>query len=315
MGDLIREIFLPPAKSTLAGETDALFIFINIASFILLAGITAAIIYFAYRYRRRSENDVTPLIIHNSKLEVTWSVIPLIITFVIFSWGFKTYVKLNSPPEDAYEIHVTAQKWLWRFSYENGATMIDTLHVPANRPVKLIMKSQDVLHSFYVPDFRVKHDVIPNRYSSVWFEVTEPGESFILCTEYCGLEHSDMHGMVVAHDQEDFEDWLAANEGGMLADLPPVERGKKLFTQNACQSCHSLDGSQMVGPTFKGLWGKNEQLASGETVAVDENYIRESILNPQAKIAAGYGPVMPSYQGQLSDDQISAIIEYIKTID
>jgi len=316
MVEFIRDLLLPAAKSTFAHEVDALFMFIIISGSFLVAGITAAIIYFSYKYRRRSENDVTPLITHNNMLEVTWSIIPLIIVLVVFSWGFKTFVKMTTPPDDAYEINVRAQKWLWKFDYANGASSIDTLHVPANKPVKLIMQSADVLHSFFVPDYRVKHDVIPNRYTSVWFEAKEPGESVIFCTEYCGLQHSDMDGVVIAHEEDDFNNWLAANEGGsMSSDLPPAEQGKKLFTENACNSCHSLDGSDKIGPTMKGLWESEEQLTNGETITVDENYLRESILNPQAKIVQGYGPSMPPYQGQLSDEEINAIIEYIKTID
>jgi len=316
MGNFVRDLLLPSADSTIAHEVDGLFIFITIAGAFLIAGITATIIYFVIKYRRRSENDVTPLITHNNFLEVTWSIIPLIIVLVIFSWGFKTFVKLNSAPEDAYEISVKGQKWLWRFNYSNGASTIDTLHVPAERPIKLVMQSTDVLHSFFVPEYRVKHDVIPNRYTSVWFEVKQPGEATIFCTEYCGLQHSDMHGVVIAHPEEEFDQWLAANEGGgSSSDLPPAELGAKLFKENACNSCHSTDGSQMVGPTFKGLWERREVMADGEEITADANYIRESILNPQAKIVEGYGPVMPPYQGQLSDEEIDAIIEYIKTIN
>ena len=316
MVEFIRDLLLPAAKSTIAHEVDGLFLFITISGAILVAGITAAIIYFSYKYRRRSENDVTPLITHNSMLEVTWSIIPLIIVLIVFGWGFKTFVKMTTPPDDAYEVNVRAQKWLWKFNYVNGASSIDTLHVPANKPVKLVMQSADVIHSFFVPDYRVKQDVIPNRYTSVWFEAKEPGESVIFCTEYCGLQHSDMHGVVVAHEQEKFDNWLAANEGGSKgSDLSPAEYGEKLVSENACNSCHSIDGTDMVGPTFKGLWGKEEMLKSGESITVDENYLRESILNPQAKIVQGYGPSMPPYQGQLSNEQINAIIEYIKTID
>ena len=315
MAELVQDLLLPSAESTIASEVDGLFIFITLAGSLLIAGITAAIIYFSIRYRRRSDNDVTPLITHHNLLEITWSIIPLIIVLIVFSWGFKTFVKMTTPPDNAYEISVKAQKWLWRFNYANGASTVDTLHVPANKPIKLVMQSADVLHSFFVPEYRVKHDVIPNRYTNVWFEVMEPGESTIFCTEYCGLQHSGMTGVVVAHEQEEFDNWLARNEGGAMAsDLPPAELGAKLFKENACNSCHSLDGSQMVGPTFKGLWERKEVMQNGEEIVADANYIRESILNPQAKIVKGYRPVMPPYLGQLNDDQIKALIEYIKTI-
>jgi cytochrome c oxidase subunit II len=307
------EFMLPPAKSTLAGETDALFYFINSVSLILLIGITVAIIYFAWKYRRKSEDDVTPVIAHNNKLEITWSVIPLILVLIVFSWGYGTYVKKISPPSDAYEIRVVGKSWLWEFHYETGHVSINELHVPKNRPIKLVMSSDDVLHSFYIPDYRVKMDVLPNRYTSVWFEVMEEGESIIYCAEYCGTAHSNMLAYTYVHSQEDFESWLEA-AGSADDDLSPVERGEMLVTRNACDTCHSTDGSRLVGPTFKDAWGSEVELESGETVTFDENYVRESILEPNAKITRGFQPVMPSYAGSLSDRDIDAIIEYLKTL-
>lgn len=315
--EALRDFFLPPAKSTLAHEVDALFWFVHLSSLVLTIGILIAIAYFIIKYRRKSENDVTPVITHNNKLEVTWSVIPLIITLVLFGWGFQTYVSLTTPPDDAYEVNVTAQKWLWNFTYENGARSTGELHVPAGRPIKLIMSSQDVIHSFFVPDYRIKQDVVPGRYTEVWFRVPKAGESIIFCTEYCGTGHSDMSGKVVVHEQEQFDTWLADNAGGgggKPSDLAPAEWGKQLAQEQACATCHSVDGSQMTGPTWQGLFEETQQMSDGSTVTADENYIRESILNPSAKIVDGYQPVMPSYQGQLNDEQISAIIEYIKTL-
>ncbi|WP_069133288.1 cytochrome c oxidase subunit II [Rhodohalobacter halophilus] len=307
------EYMLPPAKSTLAGETDALFAFINISSFIFIIGITLTMLYFAWRYRRKSDDDVTPVISHNNILEITWSVIPLILVIIVFSWGYSTYMKKISPPSDAYEVRVVGKSWLWEFHYDNGNVSVNELHVPENRPVKLIMSSDDVIHSFYVPDFRVKMDVLPNRYTSVWFEATEQGESTVYCTEYCGTAHSNMLATVHVHSQEDFEDWLETS-GGSGEDLPPVERGEMLVQQNACMTCHSTDGSRLTGPTFQGAWGSDVPLENGETVQFDENYVRESILEPNAKVHQGFQPVMPSYAGTLDDRQIDAIIEYIKTL-
>lgn len=311
MSDLF-DFFLPPAKSTVASQVDSLFNFVNLVSLILLVGITVAIIYFVIKYRRKSENEVTPLITHNNKLEITWSVIPLILVIIVFGWGFKGYLTLNTPPDDAYEIHVTGQKWSWTFSYPNGTTVPGELHVPANRPVKLIMSSKDVIHSFYVPDYRIKKDVVPNQYTSIWFEAKEPGESVIFCTEYCGTGHSDMMGTVIAHEPKEFKQWLAS-AGGPAEDQTPVEYGRQLVQQNACLTCHSLDGSQKTGPTWQGVWERTEPLKDGSSVTVDENYLRESILNPGAKIVEGYNNVMPTYQGQLNDTQINAIIEFLKT--
>ncbi|MDZ7715852.1 MAG: cytochrome c oxidase subunit II [Balneolaceae bacterium] len=314
--EAIRDFFLPPAKTALASEVDALFWFVHITSLVLIIGILIALAYFVYKYRRKSENDVTPVITHNNKLEVTWSVIPLIITLVVFGWGFQTYVSLTTPPDDAYEVQVTAQKWFWLFQYENGAQSRNELHVPAGRPVKLVMSSRDVIHSFFVPDYRIKQDVVPDRYTETWFRVDEPGESIVFCTEYCGTDHSNMMANVIVHEQEEFETWLAGNSGGgeKPSDLAPAEWGEQLAKEWACTTCHSPDGSELTGPTWLGKFGSQEQLADGSSVTVDENYIRESILEPNAKVVEGYAPVMNTYQGQLNDDQIDAIIEYIKTL-
>lgn len=314
--EVLNDLILPPARSTLAHQTDTLFWFVHISSLVLTVGLLATLCYFVWKYRRKSEDEVTPLITHNNKLEVTWSVIPLIMVLIVFGWGYQVYTAQRVAPADAYEVKVTAQKWLWQFTYENGARTTEELHVPAGRPVKLIMGSQDVIHSFYVPAFRVKQDVVPGRYTELWFNAPEPGESIIFCTEYCGTGHSDMLGKVIVHEQEDFENWLAANAGGgsKPADMPPAEWGKELVQQWACTTCHSTDGSPSVGPTWQGVFGSQEQLADGSTVTVDENYIRESILEPNAKVVQGFPPVMNTYKGQLNDEQINAIIEYIKSL-
>lgn len=308
------EYMLPPAKSTMAEQTDALFHFINITSVVLLLGITVAIIFFAWKYRRRSDEDVTPVITHNNKLEITWSIIPLILVIIVFGWGFSGYMNLSSTPDDAYEIRVVGKSWLWEFHYETGHVSVNELHFPAERPVKLVMSSDDVIHSFYIPDFRVKKDVLPNRYTSLWFEATETGESVIFCTEYCGNAHSNMMATAHAHSQEDFETWLET-AGSADDDMDPVELGEQLVTRNACNTCHSVDGSQLQGPSFQGLWMSEREMESGDVVTADENYIRESILEPQAKLASGFQPVMPTYAGTLNDQQIDAIIEYIKTLE
>ncbi|MFO7847946.1 MAG: cytochrome c oxidase subunit II [Balneolaceae bacterium] len=308
------EYMLPPARNSAAGETDALFAFINITSFILLAGITFAILYFAWKYRRKSDNDVTPVITHNSKLEITWSVIPLILVMIVFGWGFTGYMNLSTPPDDAYEIRVVGKSWLWEFHYENGTTSVNEMNVPVNRPVKLVMSSDDVIHSFFVPDFRVKRDVLPNRYSSLWFEASEVGESIIFCTEYCGTQHSNMDAVVNIMPQDEFDEWLEAGDT-IDEDMPPAERGEALVTQNGCTACHSADGSDGVGPSFAGLWESERNFSDSESTTADENYIRESILEPNAKIVEGYDGVMPSYQGVVDDQQIDDIIEYLKTLD
>ena len=309
----LSEFMLPPQKSTLAEGTDALFNFVNVTSIILLAGITFAIIFFAWKYRRRSENDVTPVITHNNKLEITWSVIPLILVMIVFAWGLNGYMSLTTAPADAYEIRVVGKSWLWEFHYETGHVSVNELHIPVNRPVKLIMSSDDVLHSFYIPDFRVKMDVLPNRYTSLWFEAIDIGESVIFCTEYCGTAHSNMLARAFIHSPDDFITWLET-AGSADDDLPPAELGEQLVVRNACNTCHSADGARLVGPSFQGLWMAEREMQDGEVITADENYIRESILEPNAKITTGYQPVMPSYAGTLNNRQIDAIIEYIKTL-
>ena len=314
--DLFTDYFLPPAKSTIADSYDQLFEFVHMSSLVLTIAVLAAIIYFIIKYRRKSENEVTPVITHNNALEITWSVIPLVLVLFIFGWGFQIFLNMTSPPDDAYEVQVTAQKWLWRFQYENGATSTGELHVPADRPVRLVMSSNDVIHSFFVPDYRIKQDVVPGRYTETWFNAPETGESIIFCTEYCGTDHSNMTGKVVVHEPEEFDTWLAENAGGGTkpSELTPAEWGEQLVKENACTSCHSVDGSQLTGPTWQGKFGSQEPLADGTSVTVDENYLRESILEPGAQIVEGYDNVMPPYQGVLSDEQINAIIEYIKTL-
>ncbi len=312
MGRLF-DFMLPDNQSPLtADSTDGLFHFITEVSFILLVGITIALIYFAIKYKRKSEDDETPLITHNNTLEISWSVIPLLITLVIFGWGYSGWLNLRSVPDDAYEIHVNAFKWNWGFNYSNGAQTLNELHVPKGRPVKLVMQSRDVLHSFFVPDFRVKHDVLPNRYTYVWFQAEEAGEAQIFCTEYCGTSHSNMLAKVIIHEPDEFETWLETNGGGVSGS--PVEQGEQLVSLQGCKTCHSLDGTKIIGPSFKGLFGKQETLSDGSTVTVDENYIRESILNPGAKVVQGYDNVMTPYEGRVSDDEISNIIEYLKTL-
>ena len=314
MGRLF-DFMLPENMSPLTADyTDGLFHFINEASTIVLVGITIALIYFAIRYRRKSSDDKTPVITHNNKLEITWSVIPLFITLIIFSWGYKGWLNLKAVPDDAYEIHVTGFKWNWAVSYENGAQTLNEIHVPQGTPVKLVMKSRDVLHSFFVPDYRVKQDVLPNRYTYVWFQAEEVGESQVFCTEYCGTSHSNMLAKVIVHEPDDFKNGLEMN-GGAGGSGDPVEAGKELVNLNGCQACHSVDGTPGIGPSFKGIWGKEESLADGSTVTVDENYVRESILNPGAKIVAGHDNVMTPYEGILSDEDITNIIEYLKTIE
>lgn len=309
--DKLGSLFLPPAKSTIAGDVDALYGFITITSLIIFAGIVLAMILFIVKYKRKSENDVSSLNDHNNTLEVVWSLIPVFLIIYVFYWGFTDFIRMSKAPDDAYEIHVIAQKWNWTFKYANGSTSPGELHVPAGRPVKLVMQSRDVIHSFFVPDYRVKQDVLPNRYTTLWFEAIEPGESNVFCTEYCGTSHSDMLAKVIVHSAEDFDKWVKES-GGKPADMPLAEYGKQLYTKNGCQTCHSIDGSTLVGPSYKGLFGSTRNFADGTSGVADENYLHASIVDPNAHVVAGFPPVMPTYQGIVSDDDIAAIIEFIK---
>lgn len=302
-------LWLPERASTMAGEVDALFYFIYWVSVILFIGVMGTMVYFMIKYRRRSEADRPAPIKENKLVEASWIVIPTILVFVVFTWGFQTFIKLNVAPPNAYEITARAQKWAWQFEYPNGATS-NELHVPVSRPVKLRMSSVDVLHSFFIPEFRVKHDVVPNRYTSVWFEATRQDTFQVYCTEFCGTLHSAMLAPVVVQSQDEFNQWL--QESGIPVDASPAERGALLYQQQACNGCHSLDGSAVIAPSFQGLFGSQRTFTDGTTATADENYIRESILQPNARVVQGFGPVMPAAYGGLSEEELSALIAFIQ---
>lgn len=304
-------VWMPDAMSTVASEVDSLFYFVLWTSTIIFALVIVAKVYFAVRFRRKDPAEV-PQPIHESKLlETAWIVIPTILVLIVFTWGFKVFVKLNSAPPDAYQITVRGKQWFWEFQYPNGTVVANEMHVPIGQPVKLLMSSEDVLHSFFIPDFRVKHDVLPNRYTSLWFEATAPGEYQIYCTEYCGTSHSGMLGKVIVQTEEEFAAWL--NEQSQ--DLPPAELGANVFRQYNCGVCHSVDGTRIVGPTMKGLWGSERQFEDGGTAVADENYIRESVLNPGAHIVATYPNAMPATFGSLSAKQLDGLIAFIQTLE
>ena len=304
--------WLPPAISSVAREVDWVFYLVLWISVFFFLLIVALMVVFLFKYRARPGHEVEPSPAHNIPLEITWIAIPLLLVLVIFYYGFRGFMNMITPPGDAYEIQVTAQKWNWLFTYPNGYTDA-TLHVPVDRPVELTMVSEDVIHSFYVPAFRIKRDVVPGRYNKTWFEANAPGQYVLFCAEYCGTSHSDMIADVVVHPSGEFEKWLR-EASDFLATMSPVDAGRKLYEVQGCGQCHSVDGTPGVGPTFQGLFGRTERMASGVTITADENYIRESILEPQAQIVAGYEGVMPTYQGRLNNEEISAIITYIKSI-
>lgn len=301
---------MPVAGSEIAREVDNLYVFILWASAISCFLLIGGMIYFSIKYRRKTQNDKTPYITHNHFLEFLWSFIPFVIFMVVFAWGWWVYDKMRSFPEDAFEVHVTAKQWSWEFQYKSGRTS-NELVVPTGKPIKLIMSSVDVLHSLFIPSMRVKQDVIPGRYTALWFDPQVEGEFHIFCTEYCGRDHSGMITKMQVVSQAEFEKWL---EHDPYKGLSLAEIGQKVLNLKGCVACHNTDATKKVGPGFAGIWGSSRTLADGASVTADENYIRESILNPNAKVVQGFPPAMPTFQGQIKDNEITAIIEFLKTL-
>lgn len=309
--------WIPEVASDLAAKVDGVLLFITVISVIFFLIVSILLIFFAVKYRRRREDEETPYITGNQTLELIWTVIPSILLMVIFVYGFVVFRDMRNPPADATEINVTAKQWLWQFEYYNGKKTLNELYVQQNRPVKLVMRSEDVIHSFFVPDFRVKQDILGGRYTQLWFTPTKVGTFQLFCAEYCGTGHSKMLGKVVVLSPEAYDIWekgARVTEEIGVASLPDAERGEQIYKQSGCNACHSLDGSTGVGPSWKSLVGHKVAMQNGEEITADENYIRESILEPQAKIVKGYQPVMPSFKGILSDADISALISYMKTL-
>ena len=309
-------LFFPAQASTLAPDVDRLFYFILTLCTIFFVLIICAGIYFVVKYRHRPGGPEAVPISHNTALEVAWSVGPLFLLFIIFAWGYRGYLNAAVAPRDAMEIQVRGKKWLWEFEYPDGINSPGEIVVPVNKPVKLIMQGQDVLHSFYVPAFRLKQDVIPNRYTTMWFTATQTGTFDVFCAEYCGDNHSGMLAKLRVMTEEGYQKWV--EENGAPKGPPSAEEGKKLFAKNACAACHQVvaSGPSQPCPNLWNAFGRKEKLMDGSEVAVDENYIRESILRPQAKVVQGYGPTsaMPAFEGSLKDRQIDALIMYIKTL-
>ena len=303
--------FFPDRASTNAGQVDALYMYLVSISALMLVLIFAAVILFAFKYRRRSPNDPPPKHIHGSMpLEITWSVIPFMAMMVMFAWGTKLYFENYVPPKDAMEIYVVGKQWMWKVQYPNGQREINELHVPVGVPVKLTMASEDVIHDFYIPAFRLKHDVVPGSYQTYWFEATKPGRYHLFCAEYCGTDHSQMHGWVTVMDPVSFQKWLAAGaENGTMA-----EQGEKLFQQYGCATCHDA-GQPDRFPSLQNVYGHPVQLEDGRTAIADATYLRESILNPAAKVVKGYRhDVMPVFQGQIGEEGLLNLIAYIKSL-
>ena len=300
---------LPEMASTFAWQIDLLYIFMVILTVIFTIGILVAIVYFCVKYRRRSD-DERPKPIHGSLfLELTWSILPLIISLGVFVVGADIYFRMYRSPADPIDIYVVGKQWMWKIQHPEGKREINELHVPIGKPVQLTMASEDVIHSFYIPAFRTKKDVVPGRYSTLWFEATKVGEYHLFCAEYCGTQHSSMIGKVTVMEQEDYQNWLS---GGVSGETM-VQAGERQFQQLGCHTCHKeVSGGR--GPTLVGVYGKPVQMDNGETIVADESYIRESILNPQAKIVHGFKPIMPTFQGQINEETLVQILTYIQSL-
>lgn len=305
--------WLPPPDSVASWAVDHAFHFVLYVSYFFFALIFSLVVVFVVKYRRRPGVEAVKTAKSSLALEATWSLIPLGLTVVMFYLGFVGYVELRSPPERAYEISVLARKWSWQFTYPDG-TVDNNLHVPVGEPVRLVMTSDDVIHSLSIPAFRVKMDVVPGRYTRTWFQGKEVGSYDLYCTEYCGTGHSGMLASVVVHEPDDFQAWLK-QAGNVLGNNTPVKAGEILFRRQGCGSCHSIDGTPRVGPSLKAIVGQTHSFTDGTSAAVDENYIRESILAPGAKIRQGYKNQMPTFKGRLNDQEITAIIQYIKSLN
>jgi cytochrome c oxidase subunit 2 len=301
--------FFPPQASEQAANMDALYFFLVAVTGFFMVLIAALVVVFAVKFRRRHGDEVGVAIHGSLALELLWTIIPLGITMVMFVWGAQTFFHMTRPPKGAMEIYVVGKQWMWKVQHMDGAREINELHVPVGRPVKLIMGSEDVIHSFFIPAFRVKADVIPGRYNTMWFTASTPGTYHLFCTQYCGTKHSAMIGWVTAMTDADYQAWLSGGgAGGTMA-----ESGAKLFQDLACASCH-LDSGQGRGPVLKGAYGRTATMQDGQTVTVDDAYIRESILDPQAKVVAGFQPMMPTFKGLVTEEQLLQLIAYVKSL-
>lgn len=308
--------YMPVQASTWAGDVDWMNNWITNVSVLCTVVITAIMLFFAINYRASKAPKPTSRVSHNATLETVWTVVPSLIVIYVFYLGFAVYEDMRTPPANSVEVGVTGYKWAWSFQYENGKKTTNELVVPIGEPVKLVMKSKDVIHSFFIPSMRVKEDVRADRYSFLWFQPTklskdEPGGVYpIFCAEYCGRDHSGMLATLKVVTPEEYNNFLYGED---LADLPPAEVGKATYAKQ-CAACHSVDGSAVVGPTFKGLYKKERQFNEGEAVIADENYLRESILYSGKKIVKGYQNLMPAYEGILQDAEVDGLIAYIKTL-
>jgi cytochrome c oxidase subunit 2 len=310
----------PPEASTMAGHVDALMLFVFVIALFFATLIAFLILFFVIRYHHRTQADRSNPSHSNLAIELVWTGIPLFLVLGIYVWGAQVYVQMSQPPPNAITMYVVGKQWMWKMEHPEGRREINELHIPAGYPIKLLMTSEDVIHSFFVPAFRIKQDVLPGRYTSVWFQATTPGEYHLFCAQYCGTSHSGMIGKIVAMTPSDYERWLSKATGMTVAfsaadphDLTMVAAGATLFKDFKCGDCHKSDNSGR-GPRLEGLFGSKVTLEGGQTVVADDAYIRESILLPNAETVKGYKPVMPTFEGQLREDEILQLISYVESL-
>lgn len=298
----------PEQASSVSPLVDGLYLGLVVITGAVSLLIWLAIFYLAIKYRRRPDNELAQEQEPPMALEMTWTILPTIIFIAIFAAGAWVFFRMQRVPANAIEVYATGRQWMWKFQHPTGQREINSLHVPIGRPIKITLASEDVIHSLWFPSFRVKTDVLPNFYRTMWFEATKTGTFHIFCAEYCGTQHSGMIGSVVVMEPTEYQRWLAGGTEGSLAS-----QGEKLFQKYACNTCH-MDMATGRGPVLAGLYGRSRPLTGGGTVVVDDNYIRESILNPQAKIAAGFQPVMPTFQGQVNEEDLIRLLAYVKSL-
>jgi cytochrome c oxidase subunit 2 len=300
--------FYPEAASTIAPRIDAIYWTLVALSAVFSLGVAVLIVFFAIRYREGMDVNRTKLLTENMPLELSWVFIPLGLALGVFAWSAVVYADMMRTPADTLNIYVIGKQWMWQVQHPSGALEINNLHVPVNQPVQLIMTSQDVIHDFYIPAFRLKYDVLPGRYTTLWFEATQTGQFHLFCAEYCGTDHSRMVGSVIVMEQVDYETWLSGDSG-----LSMEAAGQQIFERRGCSSCHSGEPDAR-GPALAGLFGQTVALEDGQTVVADEAYILESIVEPNAKIVQGYPAIMPTYEGMISDEGLFQLVAYIKSL-
>ena len=302
--------FVPDSASTMSWKVDAVYFYLSGVTLFFTLLISAILIFFVIRYRRRTPYEIPRPIAGSHKLETLWTVIPFLIAMTIFGWAAKVYFDQSSPPKNAMEVYVVGKQWMWKIQHSTGQREINELHVPVGKKIRLIMTTEDVIHDFFIPAFRIKADVVPGKYTTLWFEATKTGKFDFYCAEYCGMNHSGMIGSVVVMESREFDNWLSGN----TSNTTPAVAGQQLFQTLGCVSCHGATGEGGRGPALNGLFGRETALVGGQKIIADEAYIRESILNPQAKLVEGFGPIMPTFQGQLSEDQLVQLLAYVKSL-